>query len=187
MINMPQWSPAPRASRNTLVILSAALLLLSVSSCDFFRSLAGRPGSEQIRQKRELIERAEACRDSLERALLDSVARSERYAADSLYAVDTLTRSGKLRMASAIRSIPGKNLRHRYNIVVGAFSQPANAERLAGRFKAAGFEAEIFRYYGGMNAVFVAPCDRITEAMEAYRAVARLPFASDQTWILVND
>lgn len=184
---MPQWSPAHRASKKTLTILSAALLLLCVSSCDFFRTLAGRPGSEQIRQKRELIERAEACRDSIERARLDSVARSERYVADSLYAMDTLMRSGRLRKASAIKSVPRKNLKHRYNIVAGAFSQPANAERLAGRFRSAGFEAELFGYYGGMNAVLVAPCDRITDALESYRAVMKLPSASAQTWILVNE
>ena len=186
MINMPQWSPALRASK-ILTILSAALLLLSVSSCDFFRSLAGRPGSEQIRQKRELIERAELRRDSTERARLDSVARSERYVADSIAAVDFFTRSGKLRMASSIKSIPRKNLQHRYSVVVGAFSRPENAERLAGRFVSEGLSAEVFRYYGGMNAVFVAPCDRITEAMDAYKAVMQLPFASEQTWILVNE
>ena len=176
-----------RLSKKVFTLFAAALLLLSVSSCDFFRTLAGRPGSAQIRQKQELILRAEACRDSVERARLDSVARAERYVADSLYAVDTLTRSGRLRKASAIKSIPQKNLTHRYSLVVGAFSHPGNAERLVKRYSDAGFEALAFRYYGGTNAVFVAPCNRITEALESFRAVKKLPFASSQTWILVNE
>ena len=45
----------------------------------------------------------------------------------------------------------------------------------------------VFRYYSGLNAVFVSPCNRVTEAFEAYRSVMRLPYASKETWILVNE
>lgn len=187
MTNMPQWSPVHRHSNKAILYLAAALLLLSVSSCDFFRSLAGRPGSAQIREKQELIERAQAYADSVSQARLDSAARAERYAADSLYALDTLTRSGLLRKASGIKSIPQKRLGNRYFVVVGAFSQPANAARLVKRYEDAGFQALAFRYYGSMSAVFVSPCDRISEVLDAYRKVMQLPFSSQQTWILVNE
>ena len=187
MTSTQLWLQVVRLSKKAFALLAAALLLLSVSSCDFFRTLAGRPGSAEIRQKQELILRAEAMRDSLDRARLDSAARAERFYADSLYAVDTLTRTGRLRKASAIKSIPQKDLDHRYCLVVGAFSQPSNAERLVTRYSEAGFNAFVFRYHGGMSGVCVEPCDRIDEALEAYRRVMRLPFASRQTWVLVNE
>ena len=187
MTSTQLWSQVVRLSKKSIAFFAAALLLPSVSSCDFFRTLAGRPGSAEIRQKQELILRAEARRDSIERARLDSVARAERCVADSLYALDTLTKSGLLRMASSIRSIPQKNLKHRYYVVVGAFSRPENADRLTRRYEAAGFEAIAFRYYGNWSAVFVEPRERIADALAAYRRVIHQPLASDNTWILVNE
>ena len=169
------------------VILAAVMLLLGVSSCDFFRSLAGRPGSAQIQQKRVLIQKAEARRDSLEQARLDSVARAERFAADSLYALDTLGRSGLLRKASAFSNISRSSLENRYYLVVGAFSNANNAQRLCARYVDAGYRSLVFCYRSGLNAVFVAPSDNIVETLAAYRGVVQLPFASKQTWVLVNE
>ncbi|MBR5905413.1 MAG: SPOR domain-containing protein [Bacteroidales bacterium] len=169
------------------VIIILAALTASVSSCDFFRGIAGRPGSAELQQKRERIEMMEARRDSLEKARLDSAARAEKAAADSLYALDTLSRSGLLRNATALSKAPRKNLEHRYYVVAGAFSKPENAERLALRYSAAGFESVAFRYSNSLTAVFVAPCDCIYDALEAYRKVMQLPFASKNTWVLVNE
>ena len=79
-------------------ILAALLLLSGVSSCDFFRGLAGRPLSSDIEAKRARIElaqkRAEAFRDSLERARKDSVLRVQQFLADSTYAADSLLKAG---------------------------------------------------------------------------------------------
>ena len=169
------------------LILLLALMAFAVNSCDFFRVLAGRPVSAEIEGKRVLIERAEARRDSLEQVRLDSIARAERYVADSLYAVDTLTHSGLLRKASYYKRIPRAALDHRYYLVAGAFSQPANAERLASRYVAAGHEAFAFHYTGSLTAVFISPSNRIDETLEEYRAVMRLPFATKKTWVLVNE
>ncbi len=168
-------------------ILSLAALLLAVSSCDFFRCIAGRPGSAELQQKRERIEKMEVRRDSVERARIDSVIMAEKAAADSLYAVDTLTRRGLLRKASAVKRISASQLANRYYIVAGAFSKPANADRLAQRYADAGVESLVFRYTSGLCGVFVAPSDRVAEALVSYRKVMQLPFASHQAWILVNE
>ena len=173
------------------VILAAVVLLLGISSCDFFRGIAGRPRSAQINEKRARIELAEAAkaarRDSVEKARLDSAARAEQYAADSLYALDSLTRCGKLRKASSVSNIPMKALKSRWYVVAGAFANEANAKRLAARFDDAGFETELLKYRSGLNAVLVAPSDRIPETFGAYRRIIKLPFASNQCWVLVNE
>ena len=172
-------------------ILAAFLLLSGVSSCDFFRGLAGRPLSSEIEAKRARIElaqkRAEALKDSLERARKDSVLKAQQFVADSTYAADSLLKKGRLRKASSIRNIPVKKLQSRYYVVVGAFSQEANANRLVARYHDAGFRAEAFRYYSGTTAVFVEPSSRITDAMDAFRRVKKLPFAPKEAWILINE
>ena len=169
------------------VILALTLLIFGVCSCDFFRSLAGRPGSAEIAAKRVRIERAEAYRDSVQQARLDSIALAERSAADSLHAEDTLTHIGKLRTASSFKNMNRSMLERRCYLVVGAFSQEDNARRLAARYESEGFETTIFRYRSGLNTVMVSPCDRIADVLEAYRKVKRLPFASKETWVLVNE
>ena len=177
--------------RKLSFILAALLLLCGVSSCDFFRGLAGRPLSSEIEAKRVRIEsaqkRAEAVKDSLERARKDSVMRAEKFAADSTFAVDSLLKAGKLRKATSIRNIPVKRLQSRYYVVVGAFSNEGNAVRLAQKYRDAGFSAEPFHYYGSLTAVFVEPSARITDAMDAFRRIKKLPFAPKEAWILINE
>lgn len=177
--------------KKVLAIFVFAVILFSLGACDFLRGIAGRPSSAQINEKRARIERAEAMkaarRDSLERARLDSVARVERYVADSLYAVDSLVHCGKLRKASSFSSISRKSLEYRCYVVAGAFSNERNAIKLAGRYADAGFESLVFKYRSGLNAVLLAPSDRISDAFEAYRRIVKLPFASKECWMLVNE
>ncbi len=177
--------------RKIVSIAIAALLIVLVSSCDFFRGLAGRPGSAYIQEKRARIElkesREAAVRDSLEKVRRDSVARAERFAADSLFAMDTLSKAGRLRKLSSYKTIPHSALRSRYCVVAGAFSQEGNAKRLASKYADAGLEAWICRYRSGLDAVFVAPCDDIVQALDAYRKVLHQPFSSKEVWILVNE
>jgi len=169
----------------------AVLLLATVTSCDFFRALAGRPGSSEIARKRALIERAEATRqarlDSIEHARLDSIAAAERCLADSLYALDTLGGAGLLRNASRLSGIDRRKLDARCYVVVGAFTQESNAARLVSRYESSGFTAEVFRYRSGLCAVFVSPCNTLAEALDAYRGVMRLPFAPKSAWVLLNE
>ncbi|MBR3076240.1 MAG: SPOR domain-containing protein [Bacteroidales bacterium] len=173
------------------VFIALTVLALAVSSCDFFRTLAGRPVSAEIAAKRARIESAEArkaaYRDSVIQARLDSAARAERCIADSLYATDTLSSNGLLRKASTIKGVSRKSLDHRFYVVAGAFSQQANAERLAARYADAGVQSMVVSRFGHLNAVLLAPCDKIADALDAYRQVKSLPFASRQSWILVNE
>jgi hypothetical protein len=172
-------------------IFAALLLLCGLSSCDFFRGLAGRPLSSEIEAKRARIEsaqkRAEAFRDSLERARMDSVIRAQKFLSDSTHATDSLLKAGKLRRASSIRNIPKAKLQSRYYVVVGAFSQEANATRLVARYRDAGFRAEALRYHSGTTAVLVEPTARITDAMDAFRRIKVLPFAPKEAWILIDE
>lgn len=173
------------------VLLCLALLACLVSGCDFFRTLAGRPTSREIEARRTAIAqvraRKAAVADSLEAVRRDSIARAERAVADSLHAVDTLVSIGKYHNASSYRNIPASRLRSRYAVVVGVFSSDANANRMLARYAGEGFDGYVLHYRSSLMAVVVSPCDKVAEALEAYRKVRSLPFSSKQTWVIVNE
>ncbi|MBO6169137.1 MAG: SPOR domain-containing protein [Bacteroidales bacterium] len=169
------------------LLLSLLLLLCMLSSCDFVRRMAERPDSAWIRAKKERIELSARMRDSLELVRKDSVLRAERAYADSLHAVDSLLKAGKLRKASEVSSIPESWLDARWGVVVGAFSNESNAEKLAAKYGAEGYRTRIFRTRYGLNILLVAPSSNIADAMKAFREVKRLPFASKESWMIVKE
>ena len=173
------------------IVIALALAACLVSGCDFFRAIAGRPTSGQIEAKRarlELAERMEKAReDSLARERAAREALAMAAVADSIHAVDTLTHIGKLHKASSYVNIPSSRLRSRYAVVVGVFSSEDNAKRLVKRYESYGFEAYVLKYYSSLCAVLVSPCDRIADALLAYRRVRALPNAPKETWILSNE
>jgi len=177
--------------KNLSILTASVLLLLLVGGCDFFRTLAGRPTSAEINAKRARIElvaqREAALRDSVERARKDSIAFAQKAVADSLHAVDTLTHIGKLHKASSYRNIPQSRLRSQYALVVGVFSTEQNAERAAARYSEDGFEAYVLKYYSRLCAVLVSPRSRVADILSEYRKVRKLPYASSEIWVLVNE
>ncbi|HAC41534.1 MAG TPA: hypothetical protein DCF48_08245, partial [Rikenellaceae bacterium] len=67
--------------KKTLIL--AVVLLSVVSSCDFVRTLAGRPTSARLEEMREERMRAEEARHQ---AVLDSMERAEKALAEALAA-----------------------------------------------------------------------------------------------------
>ncbi len=163
------------------VIAFLILCVLSVSSCDFFRRVAGRPTSEDIRVKREMIEREEA----EHRARMDSLQSLRKSVADSLAVVDSL-RSGKSPLIFSRPLAPGamRELTSRYYVVVGAFGKADNAAKCASSAEEAGYEPCMIKYRNGFTAVGICATDSISEAFASLKAV-RGGFCKD-AWILDN-
>ena len=116
--------------KKTLIML-LALSVLAVSSCDFVRTLAGRPTQAQLDRMRAERNRQEEARHQ---ATLDSMARVEKHMADSLEALekhllDSLTQSqGTVLNPSKLGGLFTTKLENKYYIVVGAFRTRSNAE-----------------------------------------------------------
>ena len=75
--------------KKSFIILLAAML--SLTGCDFFRKLAGRPTSEDIEQKRIEIMRAQ---EAAHQARLDSIKLEHQKVVDSLVIVDSIRQQG---------------------------------------------------------------------------------------------
>ena len=161
------------------------LLGMSVlQGCDAFRRLAGRPTSDEIAAKREMIRREEAAHQ----ARMDSLSRIEKAKADSLALLDKMKDAGEMFLSvSSLRRANAQKLDKRYYIVVGAFSNVDNASWLASKITAAGYEVEKIPYGNGFTAVGVAGTDALAHLWDSLQKVRTEPFCPKDVWILVND
>ena len=165
-------------------ILLAALALSMLQGCDSFRRLAGRPTSDEIAAKRELIQREEAAHQ----ARMDSLSRIEKAKADSIALLDKIKDSGEMLLsASSLRRVNTQKLDKRYYIIVGAFSNADNANWLASKITAAGYEVEKIPYGNGFTAVGAAGTDSLAHLWDNLQKVRSEQFCPKDVWILVNE
>jgi len=175
--------------KKTLIWWILAALLL-VQSCDFVRTLAGRPTSEQLEQIRlERIAREEAAHQ----ARLDSLERVRQHMADSLAALeahllDSLSQAkGTVLNPSKLGGLFTTKLETKYYIVVGAFRNRAYAERKLNACNAAGYTATIISFRNGLLAVAVCPSNDLNETLKNLKKLRGTTVCPKDGWILVNE
>ena len=171
--------------RKTAILLMLAAML-SITGCDFFRRVAGRPVSSDIENKRLEIMKAE---EAALQAYLDSVKMvRERVAADSIAALDTLRAHGVMMNGPAVLGgFSGEVYPVRYRLIIGAFKTRSNAEKLAQKAEDKGYDVELIDFRRGMVAVGVCASDRIAETVAGYMAVRGESFCPEGAWILINE
>ena len=152
-------------------------VLMAATGCDFLRKLAGRPTSadlavmaEDLRARQEAADKA--ARDSAEAALLIA-----RYRADSTAAAEYLKGEKVLGPArfGGLASSAGQPL---YQIILGAFSKPANAEL--------GYKANVIPFGNGFTGVGICGTSDIVVLAAALREIKNEDFCPEGVWILEN-
>ena len=165
-----------------------------LSSCDFFRKVAGRPTSAELQQKKEEIVRVEE--QQAEQARLDSILAAQKAAEalalqqeqDSIQALEYLRAERcVLHNLSRMKGLKSGKLENRYYIIIGSFRDAANADRF---IKKLGDDPRLqptkIYFRTGMCAVGVCPQDRVKEVRESYEYVRTQDFCPKEAWILVN-
>lgn len=157
---------------------------VSLSGCDFFRKVAGRPTSGDIESKKAEIQRTEA---RAKQAKIDSLEAVKKMMADSLAALDSL-REMKSSLVESVSfgGLYNTELESRYYVVVGAFRNRENADRLLQTVLEKGFYPTIIHFGNGLVAVGVAQCNKLSDALLSLKSVKREDFCPDDVWILVN-
>lgn len=166
------------------VLIFAAVL---AGGCDTVRTLSGRPTAAQLEAKRQHIV------DSLTALRRQAAEDSARLAAAAKVEVDTLALQDTLRQWR----IPMHNRKriggvsrepeHRYYIVTGAFYDPKNAERSAGRYSEAGYDASVVAFRNGLYAVGVGGSDRLSDVFDTVKRMRRNGFCPSGMWIFINE
>ena len=164
----------------TIFILLSAVSLLG--GCDFLRSLAGRPTSEDIEAKRAAI----AANDVVNAARRDSLDAVLKMEADSVKAASELPSLVEMRPVS--KTGCRGTLDHRYYMVIGAFSNSENAKRLALKYNNAGYESALLPYRSDYTVVAICPCDRIASLYDSFMKIqADSANCPSDMWVLVNE
>ena len=177
------------------------ITVLSVTGCDFFRVLAGRPTSKEIEAKRAEILRsaqddkvvAQDDKGSVPQQDQDSVqvvkpetAASERRD-DGQRPHSAAAEQSEAIMDAAVPVRPAGSTsgeKKRFYVIMGAFSSKDNAVKYAERIKSFGYEPEFFGFTEGRTAVGVGGTDDPEEAKAFMRELKGQDFCPEGVWIL---
>ena len=171
-------------------LIIALALITVVSSCDFVRTLAGRPTAAQLEEMRQQRMAAEEARHQ---ATLDSMERVQKHMADSLealekYLLDSLTQAkGTVLNPSKLGGLYTTKLEAKYSIVVGAFRNRYYAERKLKECNEAGYTATIISFRNGLMAVSVCPSNSLAQTLDTLKKLRGQGVCPPDSWILVNE
>ena len=167
------------------LLLLSALSLLTLGGCDMFRRLAGRPTAKELEQiKMEMLLRQEA----QQVARIDSLRRVEKALSDSIAVLDSIRQlHGTILNPSEIGGLFTTRLDFRYYIVVGAFKDRANAEKLLSEVREKGYSPVLINFRNGFNAIGIAPANDLFNIFRSLKRVKTEEFCPVDVCILVND
>ena len=168
------------------------VLMLTVTGCDFFRMVAGRPTSKDIESKRIEIIKAE---EAALQARLDSIAAVEAekkkmvqdsvdalaYISENRVNLHDVARLGGIQKDELTDTSSGT----RYRVVLGSFKDRGNAEKLMHKVAEAGdFWPHLIVLRSGMVAVAACPSDRIQNVVWGLKELRTHDVCPADAWIL---
>lgn len=182
--------------------ISLSVLVLSVSSCDLFRSLAGRPTSAELKSAIEKQQNAaetekqtiteEPAETTQQTAIKEQTAPEETIAVASTQAekeeYTMVKREGRMSVPlaythtnSTLKATP----EHSYYIIVGTYRQKPTLNKMIKDAHDAGYETFLLEYSNGLTSVGLMPCDNLGEAIDAYAKVSKEDFCPKDACILI--
>ena len=171
-------------------ILLVAVVMMTVTGCDFFRKLAGRPTSDEIEVKRQEMVADLEIKAAKEKALQDSLALVAKNEADSVEACRYIKENGvRLYTSSSLGGLvqddAAEGRRGQYRVIVGSFKDKANAQKKLAQVEAAGeFGSHFIRMRNGMIAVATCPVDQIQSALAGLKKLQGIGVCPEDGWIL---
>lgn len=195
--------------------ISLSVLVLSVSSCDLFRSLAGRPTSAELKSAIEKQQNAaetekqtiteepaitaqqatiteEPAGTAEQAAIKEQTAPEETIAVASTQAekeeYTMVKREGRMSVPLAYthtNSTLKATPEHSYYIIVGTYRQKPTLNKMIKDAHDAGYETFLLEYSNGLTSVGLMPCDNLGEAIDAYAKVSKEDFCPKDACILI--
>lgn len=175
--------------------ISLSVLVLSVSSCDLFRSLAGRPTSAELKSA---IEKQHNSAQQMQAITEEPAITTEQTAPEETIAVASpqakkeeytmVKREGRMSVPlaythtnSTLKATP----EHSYYIIVGTYRQRPTLNKMIKDAHDAGYETFLLEYSNGLTSVGLMPCDNLGEAIDAYAKVSKEDFCPKDACILI--
>jgi hypothetical protein len=184
--------------RKVLLPIMFCAAVVSVSSCDFLRSLAGRPTSEQLKSASQTSENPAADSEVTAAAVEEDtlavetpqgqVQEQPSVQAQSEPEYEMVRRHGRLNVPfaythtnSSLKSTP----EHTYYILVGTYRQKPTLNKMISDARKAGYEPCLLEYANGLVSVGLLPCDSIEQAIDAYATVKNEKFCPGDACVLI--
>lgn len=166
-INLNLYCMKATMKRFKLVsVIVIAATLFTVTGCDFFRSLVGKPTSKDI--ERMKIEAAEQQRlkkqqDSIVKAQAVQLEQEKAAAAAKKYLLDES--AGK------------------FHVIMGSYRIPENAQKMFATLEKNGYAPRYVLFSNGFSAVSIAGYDNYHDALKAMRDAMELPYCPEDVWV----
>ena len=183
-----------RKYQNTMkksYILVLAVVLMTVTGCDFFRKLAGRPTSEEIEIKRQEMVADLKAKAEREKEVQDSLVLAAKRVADSLSASSYMEENNvRVHSDSSLGGIEEESssvmeVEAAYRVIVGSFKDKGNADKMAAKVAAAGdFNPHQVKMRSGMIAVAACPSDKIQNVVSGFKSLKMHKECPSDAWIL---
>lgn len=148
--------------------------LITVSSCDFFRSLAGRPTSVDIAEQSS--------------APIQEITEPQAEEPAAPVAYQMKKRQGRLNVAFAythttshLKAEPAYN----YYVIVGTYRQKPTLNKMLRDACEAGYSPCLLEYENGLTSVALLPCNDLGEAIDAFAQVKQEKFCPRDACILI--
>lgn len=181
--------------KNIFAAISLSVLVLSVSSCDLFRSLAGRPTSAELKSA---IEKQQSSAQQMQDITEEPAITTEQTAPEETIAVAStqaekeeytmVKREGRMSVPlaythtnSTLKATP----EHSYYIIVGTYRQKPTLNKMIKDAHDAGYETFLLEYSNGLTSIGLMPCDNLGEAIDAYAKVSKEDFCPKDACILI--
>ena len=140
----------------SLFLIAATML----TSCDFVRSLAGKPTSKDIERMRiEAQAKKQRQLDSINKAKADSLARIAAMEAEK------------------------KALKDRFYVVLGSFKVQGNAERMYQFLEKNNYTPRTIRFKNGFELVSAASTNNLQEALKIMDELLVFEYCPDDVWV----
>ena len=152
-----------KSTMRTAVVLMA--FALSLTGCDFFRSLVGKPTSAELEQMK-----------------LEAQAKieRERFVADSIKAAEEAARLAALQ-SSEFPSVEEGD--PRFHVIIGCFKVQNNAVNLRKVLTDNGYNPKKILFKNGFDAVSLFQSDNLEQAMRALWDFKDSPYCPEDIWI----
>lgn len=165
------------------VFLTVCLAGMSLSSCDFLRSVAGRPTSAELN----------AVKKQKEEVRVDTVKVVE-----TVTVVDTVLvkepeyqlekRNGRLSVPFAYTHTDSKltvEPEYSYYVLVGTYRQKGTMNKMISLAKEAGYKSYLLKYDNGLVSVGLCPSNRLGEAVDSYLRLKKEKFCPSDACVLI--
>ena len=168
--------------RKALAFIPICLAVaLSVTGCDFFRKLAGRPTSVEIEAIREAVAEREAM---AVKETADTTTATAPVSEEVRTEEPEVKESPETARGPAPVSAPVAEGKKRYFIVVASFTNPDNARKSLARMADRGYPGELLSLKGGYTGVGICGTNDEMEAKESLKELKRQDFCPPGVWII---